>query len=47
MLDGLVLGTDTEYWQSDGRIMCRDSAFYSVDVYCRQHPTELLIKVRD
>jgi hypothetical protein len=43
MLNGLAMGADAEYWRADGRGISRDAAYFSVDQYCRQHPTDLLI----
>lgn len=43
MLDGLAKGADKEYWKADGRMISRDAAYFSIDRYCREHPTNPLI----
>lgn len=43
MLNGLAMGVDREYWKADGRMISRDAAYFSVDQYCRQNPTDLLV----
>jgi hypothetical protein len=43
MLDGLAMGSDREYWRADGRAISWDAAYFSIDQYCRRHPTDLLI----
>lgn len=43
MLNGLAMGIDAEYWRADGRAISRDAAYFSIDQYCREHPTDVLI----
>src|SRR5438874_1411308 len=43
MLNGMAMGTDAEYWRADGRAISRDAAYFSVDRYCSEHPTDALI----
>jgi hypothetical protein len=43
MLNGLALGEGKEFWRADGRPLSRDAVYFSIDGYCRLHPTDLLI----
>jgi hypothetical protein len=42
MLNGLTIGVDLEFWNADGRAISWDAVYFSIDSYCRTHPTDLL-----
>jgi len=42
MLNGMAVGSDTEFWHADGRGISRDAVYFWIDGYCHAHPTDLL-----
>jgi hypothetical protein len=42
MLNGLVIGSDREFWRATEPKISRDAAYFWIDNYCRSHPTEQL-----
>jgi hypothetical protein len=42
-LNGISVGTDTEFWHADGRRLSRDSVYFWIDNYCRTHSVNPLI----
>lgn len=41
-LNGIAIGRYTEFWRADGREISRAAVYFSIDNYCRIHPTDLL-----
>ncbi|QKK31870.1 hypothetical protein FE844_020800 [Rhizobium indicum] len=43
LLNGLSLGSGTEFWSAEGKDLKREQVFYWMDVYCEAHPLSEVI----